>query len=131
MFRKCLLLILALMLVPALAVAAPAKKKRVKSTHWQGYGFLPGYGPYEFQQAYKGRKIRVPRDIIPRRYSDRAAYGYYGPYQEYVRYGYYWYPNRTVWGFGGPGFYRNQYNGGSFGPCYTRTPIGPIWNCGM
>jgi hypothetical protein len=21
-------------------------------------------------------------------------------------------------------------NGGSFGPCWTRTPIGPIWNCG-
>lgn len=32
--------------------------------------------------------------------------------------------------FGRPGFYNGQYNGGSFGPCWTRTPIGAIWNCG-
>jgi NAD(P)-dependent dehydrogenase (short-subunit alcohol dehydrogenase family) len=32
--------------------------------------------------------------------------------------------------FGRPGFYGGRYNGGSFGPCWTRTPIGPIWNCG-
>jgi hypothetical protein len=32
--------------------------------------------------------------------------------------------------FGQPGFYGGRYNGGSFGPCYTRTPIGPVWNCG-
>jgi len=27
-------------------------------------------------------------------------------------------------------FYRGQWNGGSFGPCWTRTPIGMVWNCG-
>jgi hypothetical protein len=32
--------------------------------------------------------------------------------------------------FGRPGFYRGRYNGGTFGPCWTRTPIGPMWNCG-
>jgi hypothetical protein len=32
--------------------------------------------------------------------------------------------------FGRPGFYGGRYNGGSFGPCWTRTPIGPVWNCG-
>ena len=32
--------------------------------------------------------------------------------------------------FGRPGFYGGRYNGGSFGPCWTRTPIGPTWNCG-
>jgi hypothetical protein len=32
--------------------------------------------------------------------------------------------------FGRPGFYGARYNGGSFGSCWTRTPIGPIWNCG-
>ena len=32
--------------------------------------------------------------------------------------------------FGRPGFYRGRYDGGSFGPCWTRTPIGPIWTCG-
>jgi hypothetical protein len=29
-----------------------------------------------------------------------------------------------------PGFYRGRWNGGGFGPCYTQTPIGPVWNCG-
>ena len=32
--------------------------------------------------------------------------------------------------YGGPGFYRGQWNGGGFGPCWTQTPIGNIWNCG-
>ena len=32
--------------------------------------------------------------------------------------------------YGGPGFYRGQWNGGGFGPCWTRTPIGMVWNCG-
>ena len=34
-----------------------------------------------------------------------------------------------VW-YGGPGFYRGRWNGGGFGPCWTQTPIGPVWNCG-
>ena len=29
-----------------------------------------------------------------------------------------------------PGFYRGRWNGGGFGPCYTQTPIGYMWNCG-
>jgi len=36
--------------------------------------------------------------------------------------GYFWY--------GGPGFYRGRWNGGGFGPCWTQTPIGQVWNCG-
>lgn len=32
--------------------------------------------------------------------------------------------------YGGAGFYRGRWNGGSFGPCWTQTPIGVIWNCG-
>ena len=32
--------------------------------------------------------------------------------------------------YGGPGFYRGRWNYGGFGPCWTKTPIGPIWNCG-
>jgi hypothetical protein len=36
--------------------------------------------------------------------------------------GYFWY--------GGPGFYRGRWNGGGFGPCWTQTPIGNVWNCG-
>jgi hypothetical protein len=39
--------------------------------------------------------------------------------------------NRTpVYWYGGPGFYRGRWNGGGFGPCWTQTPIGNVWNCG-
>lgn len=30
-----------------------------------------------------------------------------------------------------PRFYRGRWNGGSFGPCWTSTPIGYMWNCGQ
>ena len=29
-----------------------------------------------------------------------------------------------------PGYYRGRWNGGGFGPCWTQTPIGNVWNCG-
>jgi hypothetical protein len=32
--------------------------------------------------------------------------------------------------YGYPGFYRGRWNGGGFGPCWTQTPIGNMWNCG-
>lgn len=31
--------------------------------------------------------------------------------------------------FPGAGWYRGHFTNG-LGPCWTRTPIGPIWNCG-
>lgn len=34
------------------------------------------------------------------------------------------------WWYGYPQFYRGRWNGGGFGPCWTQTPIGLIWNCG-
>jgi hypothetical protein len=37
---------------------------------------------------------------------------------------------QRVWWYGGPGFYRGRWNGGGFGPCWTQTPIGNVWNCG-
>ena len=37
---------------------------------------------------------------------------------------------RRVYWYGGPGFYRGRWNGGGFGPCWTQTPIGNVWNCG-
>jgi hypothetical protein len=37
-------------------------------------------------------------------------------------------PFNTWYGY--PGFYRGRWNGGGFGPCWTQTPIGPVWNCG-
>jgi len=54
------------------------------------------------------------------------GYGYlpgYPPTPNYRPYG------PRFW-YGGPGFYRGRWNGGGFGPCWTPTPIGPIWNCG-
>lgn len=137
MLRKSwfVLTIAALLLVPAVASAAPAKKqvraKQKVSRHWHGYGFIPGYEPADLASGHKTflRKRRPP-------------YNYYGPYQEYVAYGpyvpygpfsygpEYVYRGRTIYSFGGPGFYNNRYNGGGLGPCYTQTPIGPIWNCG-
>jgi hypothetical protein len=27
-------------------------------------------------------------------------------------------------------FYHGRWNGGGFGPCWTQTPIGAVWNCG-
>jgi hypothetical protein len=41
----------------------------------------------------------------------------------------YWRRHPTYW-YGWPGFYRGQWNGGGFGPCWTQTPIGNVWNCG-
>jgi len=40
------------------------------------------------------------------------------------------YDRANAYWYGGPGFYQGRWNGGGFGPCWTKTPIGPIWNCG-
>jgi hypothetical protein len=34
------------------------------------------------------------------------------------------------WWYGPARFYHGRWNGGGFGPCWTQTPIGNIWNCG-
>ncbi len=97
-----------LSLLPALAFAAPAHKRYIH--HWHGYGFLPGYH-------------QPPNNTVPVYGSRGASRGIpdYSPQ--------YWY-NGEWYYFGRPGFYRGRYNGGSFGPCWTWTPIGPMWNCG-
>jgi hypothetical protein len=40
-----------------------------------------------------------------------------------------WRRGPAYW-YGGPRFYRGRWNGGGFGPCWTQTPIGNVWNCG-
>jgi hypothetical protein len=97
-----------LSLLPAIAFAAPAHKRHIY--HWHGYGFLPGYHqPPNMSVPVYGSKgsIRGTPDYAPS----------------------YWY-NGGRYYFGEPGFFHGRYNGGSLGPCWTWTPIGPMWNCG-
>ena len=99
-----------LSLSPAMSFGAPAPKKHV--AHWHGYGFLPGYH-------------QPPNNAIPvfgRKGTITGEPDYNTPY-------YYGYDGERYY-FGEPGFYRGQYNGGSFGPCWSWTPIGPAWQCG-
>ena len=42
----------------------------------------------------------------------------------------YWESGPHYYGPAWPRFYRGRWNGGGFGPCYTQTPIGYMWNCG-
>jgi hypothetical protein len=94
------------LVVATSAVAAPVKKRKAPN-HWHaGFGYLPGFS----------KKERRERAIDQWRAENR------GPYYIYGGPGY--------WSsFSQPGFYRGRWNGGGFGPCWTRTPIGMIWNC--
>lgn len=106
---SCLLRAIVLSLLPTIAGAAPAHKHRVY--HWHGYGFLPGYH-------------QPPNNTVP-------VYGAKGAIGGAPDAPMYWNWDKGGWYyFGRPGFYRGRYNGGSFGPCWTWTPIGPMWNCG-
>ena len=82
------------------ASAAPAQAKRHAKAPRHWHG--PGFLP----------GVRSPERIEWERARDWARN--HGPV--------YWY--------GGPRFYHGRWNGGGFGPCWTQTPIGPIWNCG-
>jgi hypothetical protein len=97
-----------LSLLAAIAYAAPAHKRR--PALWHGYGFLPGYH-------------QPPNNTVP-------IYGPKGAFRGTPDYTpSYWYNGERYY-FGDPGFFHGRYNGGSFGPCWTWTPIGLIWNCG-
>jgi hypothetical protein len=102
------------LLVPEQGDAKSAKPHAKITVHpkqrWHGYGFLPGYRPSLAES--QGIPVLGPD---PRPKHEIRYYDIYGN----VRYGY-----------GQPGFYRGRWNGGSIGPCWTQTPIGPMWNCG-
>ena len=107
----------AALIVPDASFAATSYKQKVqrarivvhaKPRRWHGYGFLPGYRPSLAES--QGTPVFGPP--IPRRE---------------VRY-FDWYGN-VRYGWGGPGYYRGQWNRGSFGPCWTTTPIGMMPNC--
>jgi hypothetical protein len=114
----CLSIAVVLSLVSLVAQAAPAQKR--PKPVWHGYGFLPGY----HQPPSNSQPLNVQKNGFARAARRDKRPWYIDPVPEYYGYDGDWHY------FGRPGFYRGQYNGGTFGPCWTRTPIGPIWNCG-
>ncbi|MGO3931511.1 hypothetical protein NP284_24760 [Rhodopseudomonas pseudopalustris] len=112
-------LAIALALVPVTAASAASAKKPVVK-RWHGYGFLPGY-----RQPPNNNIPPYAEKTPPSRLAERKRrHWYIDPVPRY----YGWDGNWHY--FGRPGFYGGRFNGGSFGPCWTRTPIGPIWTCG-
>jgi hypothetical protein len=99
------------LLLPVMVFAAPVHTKRRVDHHWHGYGFLPGYH-------------QPPDNSVPI-YSSRKSSGNGSP-DDTPRY---WFGGGRYY-YGEPGYFRGRWNGGSFGPCWTSTPIGLIWNCG-
>ena len=114
----CLSIAVVLSLLTVVAQATPVHKRT--APRWHGYGFLPGYHqpPNNSLPAYaqKASVLRAARRNARPWYIDPVPsyYGYDGAWHY----------------FGRPGFYGGRYNGGSFGPCWTRTPVGAVWNCG-
>ncbi len=105
---SALLAVAACLLVFSAAVAAPdetapSAKKRPAARHVTRHWH--GYG---FLPGYRPPEV-IEREREAQYYRTHGPQ-YYGP----------------AW----PGFYRGRWNGGGFGPCYTQTPIGPMWNCG-
>ena len=87
---------------------------------WHGYGFLPGY--HQPPNNSRPPSAREAAALRIARHNRRPWY--IDPTPDYFGYDGNWHY------VGRPGFYGGRYNGGSFGPCWTRTPIGAIWNCG-
>src|SRR5689334_18085707 len=107
--------IAAALLMPAAAAAKPSvgaheakvHRKATAKPRWRGYGFLPGY--------------RQPPNLSDWR--DRSVLYGAGRYQRPELRFFTW-DGRVQYGWGPPGFYHGRWNGGSFGPCWTQTPIG-------
>lgn len=114
----CLFVAVILSLLPAVAPAEPAQKR--PKPVWKGYGFLPGYR----QPLSNSIPLYKQKDATRRMSRADRRHWYIDPVPQYYRWNGEWHY------FGRPGFNGGRYNGGSFGPCWTRTPIGPIWNCG-
>jgi hypothetical protein len=115
----CLLIAVVLSLLSVAAFAAPAHKR--PASRWHGYGFLPGY----HQPLSNSLPLFDQDPKVLRTARREQRHWYIDPTPRYYGYdGNQYYFGRP--GFGGGG----RYNGGSFGPCWTQTPIGPVWNCG-
>ena len=114
----CLFVAVILSLLPATAPAAPVAKRSKQA--WHGYGFLPGYR----QPLSNSQPLYAQKNGLRRYARENQRQWYIDPVPYYYRY------NGDPRYFGRPGFAGPRYNGGSFGPCWTRTPIGAVWNCG-
>jgi len=122
MMSRILCLSVAVVLsLPSFAASAEPARKHPKPV-WRGYGFLPGYRqPLNNSlplYKQKGAVRRLARENRRPWYIDRVPY-YYG-----------WDGDWHYFGRPGFGAGSGRYNGGSYGACWTRTPIGAIWNCG-
>jgi hypothetical protein len=86
---------------------AGKRKPKVVIKRWRGYGFLPGYRQPDLNSTHPAKTYHY--------WQGRTWDGY---------------PVGS-WGTGGYGgmWYRGRFTNG-IGPCWTRTPIGPMWNCG-
>ena len=113
------LIVIVLSLTTAAAVAAPRHKRHGYRAHH--YGFLPGYR----QPLNNAAPLFKQDPAVLRQARREPRHWYIDPNVQYFNFydGQWRYPGR-------PGFYRGRYNGGSFGPCWSWTPIGPLWNCG-
>ncbi|UTD28212.1 hypothetical protein DB459_16245 [Bradyrhizobium sp. WD16] len=85
--------------------SAEARQRSHFSSHGHRHRAVRGWHGYGFLPGY-----RTPEQIEIERW--RTGYPQWRL----------WYP----W----PRFYRGRWNGGGFGPCWTQTPIGFVWNCG-
>ncbi|MGL9616426.1 hypothetical protein QRQ56_00370 [Bradyrhizobium sp. U531] len=114
----CLFVAVVLSLLPTVAPAASTQKRPKQA--FQGYGFLPGYR----QPLSNSIPLYKQKDAMRRMSRADRRHWYIDPVPQYYRWDGEWHY------FGRPGFNGGRYNGGSFGPCWTRTPIGAVWNCG-
>jgi hypothetical protein len=114
----CLSIAVVFSLVSTVAQAEPVHKR--PAPRWHGYGFLPGY----HQPLSNSQPLYAQKDGPARAARSNKRPWYIDPVPRYIGYDGEWHY------VGRPGIYRGRYNGGTFGPCWTRTPIGPVWNCG-
>ena len=100
--------LLGVVAVAALSLAQPALSAPANYVAKHHHHVTRHWHGYGFLPGYR------PPEVMQRQ---RAAHYYrlYGP---------------QYYGPAWPRYFRGRWNGGGFGPCYTQTPIGPMWNCG-